>query len=235
MKYLSVSILSRRLIILGFSFGSCLLRAEVAYVTEDHLVPKNPATDGALRPILERKLFVTPGDCARVLIRPPDTGEAVVAVYRNRAGGSGDQFFVTVTKAEKNIDMTANVDSAEAADRIKIARCDAPIRKTTALAIRSAWGTMLERTHEPRFYARSTLHREELEFSIKGDGQAEVFATLPNKGGRSVSALIKLAKQLETYCHAPVAGRSKLASDIERDARHLVQNEKANRTNSKKQ
>jgi len=204
------------------SLAPCLLRAEVAYVSEDHLVPKNPSTDGALRPVLERKLFVTPADCASVLIRPPETGEVAVAVYRSRSGNIADSFFVTVTQADKSIDMTANVDSLEAANKIRIVRCDAEIANTTGLAIQAAWKAMLERAQESHFYARPTLHREELEFSIRRKGQAEMFATVPNKGGRSVSALVNLAKQLESYCKAPTAARSKLAKKMERDAKRLV-------------
>jgi hypothetical protein len=218
----------------SFSFAPDLLRAEVAYVSEDHLVPKNPSTDGALRPVLERKLFITPADCASVLIRPPETGEAAVAVYRSRAGNIADSFFVTVTKADKNIDMTANVDSLEAANKIRVTRCDAEIAKTTALAIYAAWKAMLERAQESRFYARPTLHREELEFSIRRKSEAEVFATVPNRGGRSVSALIKLAKQLESYCNAPAAARSNLANKIEHDAKRLVASDEGKETNPKK-
>ena len=166
-----------RLMAVSFSFAPNLLRGEVAYVSEDHLVPKNPSTDGALRPVLARKLFITPADCASVLIRPPETGEAAVAVYRSRAGNIADSFFVTVTKADKNIDMTANVDSLEAANKIRVTRCDAEIAKTAALAIYAAWKAMLERTQESHFYARPTLHREELEFSIRRKSEAEVFAS----------------------------------------------------------
>ena len=233
MKLSITPMLLLRLMTVSLSFAPCLLRAEVAYVSEDHLVPKNPATDGALRPVLEKKLFVTPADCASVLIRPPETGEAAVALYKSRAGNIPDRFFVTVTKADKNIDMTANVDSLEAAKKIKVTQCDAEIAKTAALAICAAWKAMLERTQESHFYARPTLHREELEFSIRRKSEAEIFATVPNRGGRSVSALIKLAKQLEGYCNAPAATRRSLANRIEHDAKRLVASDPGKATNPK--
>ena len=235
MKHSIASISLLKLMVLSCSLASCPLHAEVAYITEDHLVPKNPAIDGAIRPILARKLFVTPADCALVLIRPPEGGEAAVAVYRSRSGNSPDSFSVTVTKAEKNIDMTANVESLDAANKIRVARCDAVIPKTSALAIHAAWDVMLDRAQELRVYARPTLHREELEFSIARDGQTEVFAALPNRGGKSVSALVRLAKQIERYCHAPPAARTKLANKLERDAKRLVEEQNPNGAHSQRQ
>jgi hypothetical protein len=233
MRLSIAAILFLRLVTASLSFAPCLLRAGITYVSEDHLVPKNIATDGALRPVFEKKLFVTPADCASVLIRPPETGEVAVALYRRRAGNIPDRFVVTVTKAEKNIDMTANVDSLEAADKIKVTRCDAEISNTAALTICAAWKVMLERTEESHVYARPTLHREELEFSIRAEGKTEVLAALPNRGGQSVSALIKLAKQLENYCNAPSAARRKLANRIERDAKRLTANNEGNGTKPK--
>jgi hypothetical protein len=201
------------------------VRAEpVTYVVEDHLVPRNPEIDGALRSVLEEKLFLTPADCALLLIRPAVKGESAVSVYSRGHQDLEETFYVTLTEAERNMDMAMAIAGGEVeqVNKIRVRRCDAQIPKPTAIALRSAWKAMLDQTKKPGIYARPTLDREEFEFSIIRPNSKPRYATLPNKAGKNVGALVRLGRQLAGYCNAPATRQRALAKQIERDAKLLV-------------
>lgn len=206
--------------------GSFAANAEsVEYATEDHLVPRKPEIDGALRPILEKKLFLTAADCALLLIRPAGRAEAAVAVYSEKHKDAAPTFATTLTEANKSIDVTMATEPGRVEElaKITVKRWDAPLPTSTALAIKSAWRAMLDRTKEPEAYARPALHREEFEFSTLVPGAKSLYGTLPNKGGKNVAAFVKLSRLLVRYCKAPSGKRSSIANQIERDAKRLVE------------
>jgi hypothetical protein len=215
-----------QLLTIGSILAICSTQAEpVKYVTEDHLFPWKPEFDGALRPLLEAKLFITSADCGRMLDRPPENGELAVSVYSPQEPGSGEMYYVTLTEAEKNIDMAFNFagGSIDEVNKIGVKRRDARIPESAALALRAAWKTMLTRVEKPHFYARSALHREELEFSLVEANTAQVlYGVLPDKGGKSIATLMRLGRLLTSYCKASVAEQPKLAKEIERTANRLV-------------
>lgn len=221
MKTIAVQVLT-----IGSVLSTCSIRAEpVTYVTEDHLFPWKPEFDGALRPLLKAKLFVTFADCGRMLDRPAENGESAVSVYAPQNPASEEMYSVTLTEAEKNIDMVFNSSggSTDEVNKIGVKRRDARIPKSSALALRAAWKAMLTRVEKPRFYARSTLHREELEFSlVEVNGGQALYGVLPDKGGKSIAALTRLGRLLAAYCKAPARERPKLAKEIEHTANRLV-------------
>jgi hypothetical protein len=206
-------------------FGVCtsIIAAPVQYVTEDHLVPFDPEIDGALRPLLEEKLIVAPADCALSLIRRPDKGERAIALYKKTSVDGVESFCVTVVRASASLEsvFADNGGAAAAVLAIPVRRCDAEISSSTAIAIRSAWAAMLRQIKVPEVYARPTLHREEIEFSIR-DGSETNTGALPNKGGLCVSTLTRLAKDLEMYCETKSEARPDVANRLERRAKKLL-------------
>lgn len=197
----------------------------VHYVTEDHLVPINVSVDETLRALIESKMFLTPANCALVLIRPPEEGETAAAVYSRQVGGA-TTFYVTLTRAERNMDMAFAVSGGLPEDvrKIQIKRCDTMIPKSTAVAIRAAWAGMLKRAKKPNVYERPTLHRKEFEFSLGQGDATNLVVGLPNKGGKFVSRMVRLAEALTSYCDLPKGERDSRARELERQAKALTAN-----------
>src|SRR5437763_10706889 len=95
--------------ILAFSYllvGICnaaLARDRRSLADDDHLIPINGRIELAYEKLLNRRLFVTSANYARIvtLASPASVGEAAIAIYSK--GHNADEVFITSTRAERNL------------------------------------------------------------------------------------------------------------------------------------
>jgi hypothetical protein len=188
---------------------------------EDHLLPVSPKVDEDLRAAYAKKLFVTRANYGRLLIQPPFEGECAISVY-----SKDNRFYVTLTRATRSL-AQATVDQRRS-DAIHIARTDAEIPKSTAVAIQRAWQGMLSTTRSyDTIHHEVVLDAENFEFSLTDSSAGQVFGQAPAKQGKLVAALIRIGKLLIRYCEGASSDRQKLIKQIQADATRLAHELKA--------
>jgi hypothetical protein len=199
----------------------------VKYRVEDHLVPVNLAADKNFRLKLESLLFVTPADCGRMVRHPASSGETVVSVYSRAAQSSKQTFFVTVTRARKNLWSALSENSpVHSAETVEIQRLDAELSRPAALAVRKAWETMLSQIKESRDDARPPSDSETVEFSLSGENGFVSWGEAPNRPGKSVLQLIEVGDLLFQFVEASPSRRPRIARKLHQKAMNLAAGEK---------
>ena len=205
---------------IAFSILSCLPLACTLGHVPDQLVPRWPREEPPnYYSLLERNLVVTPADCGRALVLPPFAGEEVVAVWSRAA-----RYCVTHTKASRNIWNTMmHPKDPRSREQLKIARIDASIPASTALAIRRALTEMLRRTSSSGYDTeRVPIHPTEYQFFLRDGAQMRIGTVADALAGKRTSELIGLAKLLIEYCGSGDLKRRHIAVEIERKANRLV-------------
>lgn len=205
-----------RIIVLGFLFLSQQFSSSAA---EDHLISETwPPSPDYVR-LLKKRLLLTPGNCARMLIMPSAEGESAISVYSKNSSDLGKGFYVTYTQAARNIWYEREYISKKP---VPVKRIDAPIASTAALAVCTAWKEMLSRARpydrEPPLLIDPTI----VQFSVDNGRSSAERGELPWKPGKHTESLFKLGKLLVTYCEAEARQRGKISRQIEDDAKRLV-------------
>jgi len=175
--------------------------------------------DADYRALYEKELFVTRGKLARFVQLPGPVNQPEISVALDQTpDGSG--YTLTATKPTK---ILANLVPREKnvhlpAELVPVSRKDAPIPKSTALAIHKLWITMLRDQAQPRF--------------VKGEGTTEIFSAVgpdgkqlrtavPPGAGKTTLELAKIGFLLFDYCYDPVSARVKNAREIEKKVSSL--------------
>lgn len=207
---------------LGLTTGPCF----AASIT-DHLVPADKAIVRQYKEVLERKLFVTPGDYGRILfILGGKDGEYAVAIYSDSRSETG--VFVTYTKADRNLgDATWEFSPNRIGEgRVKVKRIDAPVAQSVAAAISQAMREMLSRTRKREINPnaeRPILGGIDIEFSIKSQAGQTIEGVLTSEmRGKHVVALGRLAQLMVDYCQGSPRERGGFSKRLENEAKQLI-------------
>jgi hypothetical protein len=169
--------------------------------------------------LYEKELFVTPGKMARFVQLPGPINQPEISVALDkRSKGSG--YILTATKPtkilaelvprEKNVRLPALL--------VPVVRKDAPIPKSTALAVHKLWLTMLRRRVPPKFVIGEGTTEI---FSAVGPDGKRLHAALPPGAGKTTLELAKIGFLLFDYCYDPVSERAKKAREIEKKVSSL--------------
>lgn len=208
----------------------------------DHLVPVEKAlgTRAAYGELWQQKLLLTPGEVARFVGLPGTVGvETAVSVYRTpgKKDSLAGNYWVTATQASERLWNCVERPGERKVDSntIHIERCDAPIAKSTAIAVHKVWLAMLSQARPARHSNEIVLDSSREIFSAT-DSQGNVLqaesSTDPQANSR---ALIDIALTFLEYCGAPVEQRMSIAHKIEREASNLLKRlERSNAGRQKK-
>lgn len=159
--------------------------------------------------ILERRLFITPADCGRIVI----DGQTAVSIYHNL---HDNKAVVTLTTAS---DSLYNDDVGQLA-KTKVTQIDAAIPSDLALAIRDVWNCVL-RQQTPNINGSIPKH-------VVLDGMTAVLSLkLPNGSklegqmpigsqywGPQLRDLWALSETLVKYCKAEPAKRQSILAKL---------------------
>ncbi len=185
--------------------------------TWDHLIPVDPEVEPDVRAAYQRKLFLTPADCARMLVRPPWMGEFAVSVYT--VGSQSNACHVTLTKAADNIwYFLQHHGSGSGQIPIDVSRYDVDVDCRDASDIKKIWESMLRRMQPPSFSVELPVDGDVTEFLLDNRSPA---AELPVNPGSDVARLKKIGLILARYCEAPLNERGRLVRNLRNEIRHL--------------
>lgn len=193
-------------------------------VGDDHLLPISFEVQLPYRAVLTESLFLSTGEYGRAVIRPPFEGESCVAIYSLKRGEAETDIRVAYTKADKNIwyaQMRPIPPSAKQAIHVK--HVEAPIARSTALAIANVWKEMLCRTRpiENTRDGPVEVDSTTIEFSLVKQGQA-LYGQSPQQRGKHTNALYELTRSLVAYCEVEEFRRASVAKQIEDRANALL-------------
>jgi hypothetical protein len=165
------------------------------------------------RALYEKELFVTPGRLARFVQLPGPVNQPEISVALDQIP-HGASYTLTGTKPTK---ILANLvprqkNAHPPAELVPVSRKDAPIPKSTALAIHKLWLTMLQHQAQPRFVIGEGTTEI---FSAEGPDGKQLRAALPPGAGKTTTELAKIGFMLFDYCYDPVSDRAKKAHEIE--------------------
>lgn len=192
---------------------------------DDHLIAANGRIDRAYEKLLNRRLFVTPANYARIvtLASPASLGEFAIAIY-SKKGNDPDDVWITSTRAERNLWAAefGGDPNFPKKPTIKIARRDFSFPKSTAVTVSNAIKRMLDASRPLSQSGRIVVGATKIEFSVENQEGKPVRALLtPDTQGKKTAALRRLTQLLEEYCEGPPAGQSALEKKIGAEARRL--------------
>jgi hypothetical protein len=176
--------------------------------------------------LLSRTLFISEANYARILVMPStDEGEFAIAIYSQQTPDSGGDATVTCTRASKNLwyllfqAQQSNTD----VPRVPVARTDARIPKSTAVAVSKAIENMIVHSRPPD-HSAEVLDGTDIEFSVESENRKVLCALLgPYAHGQHTRALHQLTKLLIDYCNAGSVERPQHAREIEDQATRLLE------------
>jgi hypothetical protein len=154
-----------------------------------------------------------------------DEGESAIAIYSRGTRNGGDETAVTCTRAEKNLwySMFQAQQTKANVPTVPVARTDAPIAKSTAVAVSKAIGQMIACSRPPN-HTVEVLDGTDIEFSVESENREVSSALLgPYAHGQHTRALHQLTKLLIDYCDAGSAERPQLVREIEDQAIRLLE------------
>jgi len=195
--------------------------------TVDHLVPleENYGLLLQYERLSREKLLVTPGEIARFISLPGSGSvETSVSVYQmpGKSGSLPGDYWVTVTQASKSLWEATQSDSKP--ETVKVERLDAPLPQVVAQSVHDAWVRMLMRIKpasksEDEVMVDST---QEIFSASKSDGTV-MEGQAPTHPGPKTKGHIEIAFSLIEYCDKPPALRNKIARDIQKHVRKLIE------------
>lgn len=195
----------------------------------DHLVPLRHYAGNAdiYTRLWQKKLLVTPGDLARYVHLPSDTGvEDTVSLYVDprKQGGLPGAFWLTGTQPRKCLaDFTGFNLRLKEAQKVEVRRWDAPIRESTARRIHEVWVAMLKqiRPHDHSDEISTDITKEL--FSAEVRPGVILTGQLSAHSGQNTISLVDLGGLLTDYTRVPPSLRKKVASDIDKAAVSLLE------------
>jgi hypothetical protein len=200
-----------------FAGGDYARSASIA--ESDHLIPIGEIIPADYYALLQRKLFVSPADFARVVDLPPGGQEVVVAIYTVRSR-SKEGVQITYTRCDKVLwdvgrDGQGNVTKEPS---VSVKRLDAPFPKQLALTVNRAFKRALAERRPrpaPRDTDVVTVDGSLVEFSVSGDQRRTARGLLtPDARGKKAQTLHHLKDLLERYCQTPAADRASVGQQI---------------------
>lgn len=223
----TLSIIATLALLLRGACENCLAKTRPT-ADRDKLLSFTYAFDKELRPTLDEKLLVTPGNYGRMIRMhgPFDVGESAVSVYCPE-DETNTNCSVTLTQSQANMDYTMEVnrekDPLQKVREVPIVRKDAEIAKTTATAFRDCLRIMIPEPGDP-----NNLHP----LTIADDDRIEFWLDEPNaaprKGeraehpGKQTRALIHIGDLLARYVEAAPSERAALAKQIQKEASRVL-------------
>ena len=214
---------------LRIALVSALMFALSAHAAEprvDHLIPWTYGFDRDLRPLVEKKLFITPANCGRMIRMHQMTdqggvGESVVSVYCTPS-----DCHVTLTRSARSLDMLwadrrGERNEAGLIHAVPVMRKDAELPRSAAQAFRECWRTALLAVRKRPDEERVVLDNDRVEFWLVEPHAAPLKAERPDYPGKRVESLISLGDRLARYCEMSASGRATAAQEIEREAIRL--------------
>jgi hypothetical protein len=200
----------------------CAASREDSYLTPIDEDRETREPEASYKKAVEQKLFLTPGEIARVVRLPGTVGrETVVAVYRRQPPKQAE-YAVTVTQPSRSLWDPENKSEETALQSTTILRLDAGLPETTALAIQKVWQTMLLDVREPPASDELLLESSTQIFSAAGPDGKLMRGQLEGLGAGETAALSNLVDLLIEYCDAPESGRDDIAHKIDKAAGNLL-------------
>jgi hypothetical protein len=210
-----------------------VLMANVALVSAkpiDHLLSFTYAFDKDLRPLLDKKLLVTPADCGRMIRMHggPEVGELAVSVYCNDTALPEAQCHVTLTRAQSNMDYTfaehrRDNDPLRFVRAIRVTRKDAAIPRVAATTFRDCLRLMIPEPGDPnRLHPLTISDNDRVEFWLVEAGGRSRRGERPEQPGKKVTTLIGIGDLLVTYCEVGGSERAPLLEQIDSKAHRLL-------------
>lgn len=201
----------------------CAESREDSYLTPTDEDRETREPEASYKKAVEQKLFLTPGEIARVVRLPGTVGlETVVAVYRRQPPKKAE-YAVTVTQPSKSLWDPENKSEETAFQTTTILRLDAGLPKTTALVIQKVWKAMLLDVREPPESNKILLESSTQIFSTVGPNGKLLRGQLEGLGAGKTAALSNLVDLLVEYCDTPETGRVEIAHRIEKAASALLE------------
>lgn len=194
---------------------------------QDYLVPVNEEREAgepfaSYRKIIEQKLFLTPGDMGRVVHLPGTIGvETVVSVYQKELP-EGAAYWVTVTQPPHSLWNPESKNGESTSASAKVLRLDAPLPKSTALAIQKVWRAMLLGVREPPESKEVLVDSSTEIFSAAGEDGRLLRGQVEGLPRGNVAALSDLADLLTAYPETPEPQRANAAQKIEKNVEALL-------------
>ena len=192
------------------------------HTDDDHMIPVNGRIEVAYEKLLNRRLFVTRANYARIvtLASPASVGELAIAIYSKR--NNENEAWITITRAERNLWAAefGEDPSFPKVPAVKVTRRDASFPTSTATAVSTAIGRMLDQSRPLSKNGRIIVDATDIEFSLEKQQGRRVRALLtPDAQGPQTSALRRLTRLIEEYCEAPPAMQPNIAKQIETEAK----------------
>jgi hypothetical protein len=195
----------------------------------DHLVPPLGSIDAHYKKVLERKLFLSPGDYGRVLFTfGGNEGEYAVSIHPKKQ--SDKEASMSCTRAQRNLgDATWELNPDRVGEKaVKVERTDVSIPKPVAISTSHAFLEMLQRTRERDINPdgeQPVFGGVNIEFSIKDSAGKVLEGVLTAEmKGEHVLCLKRIADLLAQYCEASPDQRLELAKRLQREANQLLDN-----------
>lgn len=187
-----------------------------AHPKTDHLVVVKKSELSGYRATLEAKLFVTPGDVARMIVFPPWQPEFAVSVYSTPPASADDvtQYHVTVTRASANVRSTGGP--------VQIVRSDADLPASAALPLKEVWKQMIGRTRAYEAVEDSADDQAIVQFGLAEPYGQILRGELPPNPSSDISTFEGLGDVLVSYGEAKLEQRGALAEEIEAASKLLL-------------
>jgi hypothetical protein len=193
----------------------------------DHLVPVGDIIQADYYALLQRKLFVSPADFARIVDLPPGGNEVVVAIYTVQSDGH-ENVRITHTRCNKVLwDVGSDGQGHFVKDpSVSVKRIDAPFPKQLAVAVSQAVKRALQE-RRPRPPPRDTdtviVDGSLVEFSVSSSPRQTTRGVLtPDARGTRAHRLHHLKDLLQRYCQRPATERPAIALQIASEAAKIA-------------
>jgi hypothetical protein len=193
----------------------------------DRLVPVGDIIQADYYALLQRKLFVSPADFARIVDLPPGDNEVVVAIYTVRSDGH-ENVRITHTRCDKVLwDVGSDRQGHFVKDpSVSLKRIDAPFPKHLAVAVSQAVKRALQE-RRPRPPPRDTdtiiVDGSLVEFSVCSSPRQTTRGLLtPDARGMKARRLHNLRDLLQRYCQRPLTERTAIALQIASEAAQIA-------------
>jgi hypothetical protein len=209
------------LVLCGVLAGPFTTRA-ASIAESDHLIPVGDIIPADYYALLQRKLFVSRADFARVVDLPGGENEVAVAIYSVESRG-GENVRITYTRCDKNLWSVGSDSQGHFVKdpSVSVERIDAPFPKELALtvsaAVKQALGERRPRP-PPRPTDTVTVDGRLVEFSVSTGRQTRRGLLAPDAPGQKAQRLYRLTDLLERYCQAPATERAAIAQEIAKAA-----------------
>jgi hypothetical protein len=201
--------------------GSFTSRA-ASIAQTDHLIPVGEIIPADYYALLQRKLFVSRADFARVVDLAGGENEVAIAMYGIESRG-GENVRITYTRCDKHLWSVGSDSQGHFVKdpSVSVKRIDAPFPKDLALTVSGAVKRAL-RERRPRPSPRPTdtvtVDGRLVEFSVSSGRQTRRGLLAPDARGKKAQRLYRLTDLLERYCQAPATERAPIAREIAKGA-----------------